>query len=113
MMYVPQAQLPDGVNALSLEIAPMGWIVRTRTSPRALSAAIQEELRLATGLPVSDVRTMDEVVSRSTARQRFNMLLMTIFGAAALLLAVIGVYGLIQPARISATGRVRRSEYRW
>ena len=94
-MYVPQAQLPDAVSALSLEIAPMGWIVRTRTSPRALSAAIQEELRLATGLPVSDVRTMDEVVSRSTARQRFNTLLMTVFGAAALLLAAIGVYGLM------------------
>ena len=93
-MYVPQAQLPDAVSALSLEIAPMGWTVRTRTSPGGLSAAIQTELRLATGLPVSDVRTMDEVVSRSTARQRFNMLLMTIFGAAALVLAAIGVYGL-------------------
>ena len=95
MMYVPQAQLPDSVSALALEIAPLGWIARTRTSPRALSAAIQEELHLATGLPVSDVRTMDEVVSRSTARQRFNMLLMTVFAAAALLLAAIGVYGLM------------------
>ncbi len=94
-MYVPHAQLPDAVSALSLQIAPMGWIVRTRTAPRALSAAVQEELRLATGLPVSDVRTMDEVVSRSTARQRFNTLLMTVFGAAALLLAAIGVYGLM------------------
>ena len=94
-MYVPQAQLPDAVSALALEIAPMGWTVRTRTSPGALGGPIQEELRLATGLPVSDVRTMDEVVSRSTARQRFNMLLMTVFGAAALLLAAIGVYGLM------------------
>ena len=42
MMYVPQGQLPDGANALNLEIAPMGWIVRTRTSPQALSQAIQE-----------------------------------------------------------------------
>ncbi len=94
-MYVLQDQLPDAVSALSLQIAPMGWIVRTRSGPRALSAAIQEELRLATGLPVSDVRTMVEVVSRSTARHRFNTLLMTVFGAAALLLAAIGVYGLM------------------
>ena len=53
-----------------------GWSARgpSRTS---LSAAIQEQLRQATGLPVSDVRSMDEVVSRSTSRQRFNMWLMT------------------------------------
>ena len=95
MMYVPQGQLTDGANALNLEIAPMGWIVRTQSSPLALSEVIQEELQLASGLPVSDVRTMDEVVSRSTSRQRFNMLLMTVFGGAALLLAAIGIYGLM------------------
>jgi len=38
---------------------------------------------------------MDEVVSLSTSRQRFNMWLMTIFGCAALLLAAIGIYGLM------------------
>ena len=38
---------------------------------------------------------MAEVVSRSTSRQRFNMLLMTIFGGSALLLAAIGIYGLM------------------
>ena len=47
------------------------------------------------GLPVSDVRTMDEVISRSTSRQRFNMLLMTVFAGAALFLAAIGIYGLM------------------
>ena len=38
---------------------------------------------------------MTEVVSRSTSRERFNMLLMTVFGASALLLAAIGIYGLM------------------
>ena len=38
---------------------------------------------------------MEDVVARSTSRQRFNMLLMTVFGAAAVLLAVIGIYGLM------------------
>jgi hypothetical protein len=46
-------------------------------------------------LPVTDVRTMGEVVSRSTSRKRFNMLLMTVFGGAALILAAIGIYGLM------------------
>ena len=87
----------------------------------ALSAAIQEQVRQVTGLPVTDVRTMDEVVSRSTSRQRFNMLLMTVFGSAALFLAAIGIYGLmaysvqqrtqeigIRLALGAATGNVRK-----
>ncbi len=94
-MYIPQGQVPDAVNALNLRISTMKWVVRTRTEPYALSSAIQEQLRQATGLPVSEIRTMEEVVSRSTSRQRFNMLLMTVFGAAALLLAAIGIYGLM------------------
>ena len=49
----------------------------------------------ATGLPVSNVRSMADVVIRSTSRQRFNMWLMTIFGASALLLAAIGIHGLM------------------
>jgi ABC-type antimicrobial peptide transport system permease subunit len=56
---------------------------------------VEEQIRQASGLPVSDVRAMDEVVSRSTSRERFHMLLMSVFGAAALLLAVIGIYGLM------------------
>ena len=94
-MYVPNAQVPDALNALNVRITPMKWVVRTRVNPFTLSSAIQEQLRQASGLPVSDVRTMDEVVSRSTSRQRFNMLLMTVFGAAALFLAALGVYGLM------------------
>jgi ABC-type antimicrobial peptide transport system permease subunit len=69
--------------------------VRTRTAPYSVSAAVQEQLREVTGLPVSDVRSMEDVVSRSVSRQRFNMLLMTVFGIAALLLAAIGIYGLM------------------
>ena len=73
----------------------MKWVVRTRGNPMSLSAAIQEELRQVSGLPVTDIRTMDEVISRSTSRQRFNMLLMTVFGGSALFLAAIGIYGLM------------------
>ena len=73
----------------------MAWVVRTRVPPKTLSSAIQEQIRQVSGLPVSDVRTMNEVVSISVSRQRFNMLLMTIFGGSALLLAAIGIYGLM------------------
>jgi putative ABC transport system permease protein len=95
MMYVPQTQITDAINALNVRLTPVAWVVRTQTEPHALVPAIREQLRQATGLPVSDVHSMDEVVSLSAARQRFNMLLMTVFGSAALLLAAIGIYGLM------------------
>jgi predicted permease len=94
-MYIPQAQMPDAANQLNVRITPMAWVVRTRAAPYSVSAAVQERLRQASGLPVSDVRSMEDVVSRSISRDRFNMLLMTTFGASALLLAAIGIYGLM------------------
>ena len=94
-MYVPNAQVPDALNALNVRITPVAWVVRTRGEPYAYSTAIQEQLRQSSGLPVSEVRSMEEVVSRSISRQRFNVLLMTVFGASALLLAAIGIYGLM------------------
>jgi predicted permease len=93
--YIPQAQLPDALNALLVREAPMVWVVRTQMEPHSLVPAIQEQLRQATGLPVADIHSMDEIVSSSIGRQRFNMLLMTVFGSAALLLAAIGIYGLM------------------
>jgi predicted permease len=94
-MYIPQAQVPDGANALNVRLSPMAWVVRTQTSPLGMSNAIQEQIRQATGLPVSNVRPMSEVVSLSFSRQQFNMWLMTVFGGCALLLAAIGIYGLM------------------
>lgn len=94
-MYVPLAQVPDALNALDLTIFPVVWVARAAAKPAALASPIQKQLRQATGLPATDVHSMDEVVSLSAARQRFNMLLMTVLGCAALLLAAIGVYGLM------------------
>jgi cell division protein FtsX len=95
IMYIPQAQLPDAENALFLRMLPLTWVVRTQGKPLGLIPAIQEELRHATGLPVTDVASMDQVVWGQTAPQRFAVLLMTVFGSTALLLAAIGIYGLM------------------
>lgn len=96
MMIVPQAQVTDGLTALNARILPMRWAVRTRGDPRMLTGAITEQLRQASGgFAVTQVRTMDEMVSTSTARQSFNMMLLTIFGGIALVLAAIGIYGLM------------------
>jgi predicted permease len=94
-MFIPQAQVPDAANALNTSLTPVSWIVKTDVPPRSVSATIQEQLRQVTGLPVSDVRSMDEIVALSVSRQRFNMWVMSVFGACALLLAAIGIYGLM------------------
>jgi predicted permease len=94
-MYVPIAQLPDAANALNLRLLPIGWIVRAVGEPQTLSSAVRQELRQATGLPVARIRSMDQVAEQSTARTQLNTLLMAVFGLSALLLAAIGIYGLM------------------
>ncbi len=96
LMIVPQAQVTDGMTALNAGIGPVAWIVRTHGDPHQYISAVTEQLRQASGgFPVARVRPMDEVVANSTAREDFNMLLLTIFGACALVLAAIGIYGLM------------------
>ena len=95
-MYIPIPQMPDKVTALNSRIAPLWWIVRSSLDPHPLVKPIANALREASGgLPVAHVRTMDEIVVETTSRQRFDMLLLTIFGASALLVAAIGIYGLM------------------
>ncbi|MEP6495018.1 MAG: ABC transporter permease [bacterium] len=94
-MFVPQGQIPDNVNVLNARISPLAWVIRTRVPPMSLSGAVQSELRQATGLPVADIRSMSQIVSRSTSREQFNTLLMTVFALSALALAAIGIYGVM------------------
>jgi predicted permease len=96
IMYIPVAQMTNGQTALNNRIIPITWIVRTKVEPFSLSTKIQEQLRIASGgLPVSHIRSMDQVRSESTQRTDFNMTLLVIFAGVALLLAAIGIYGLM------------------
>src|SRR5580658_1448871 len=96
LMIVPSAQVTDGMTALNTNILPMVWLVRTHGDPHRYISAITNQLRQASGgFPVARVRPMTEVVVQSTARQDFNILLLTIFLASALVLAAIGIYGLM------------------
>jgi len=96
VVYVPLAQVTDGITSLATHASNIIWIVRTRVAPFSARTMIERELREASGgLPVAHVRSMDQIVANSTARERFNMSLLTIFGCAALLLAAVGIYGLM------------------
>jgi putative ABC transport system permease protein len=96
IMYTPTAQVKDGVTKLNNGFMPIFWAVRTKAAPSTLIASIQNEIRTASGgLPVAHIETMDEVVKDSTSRTNFDMTLLSIFAGVALLLAAIGIYGLM------------------
>ncbi len=85
-MYVPYAQ--DGTwGTLTLT-------VRTKGEPTALAAAVRNEIRsVEKGVPLFNVKTMNEVVATSAAPRKTPMLLLTIYAAVAMLLAMLGIYG--------------------
>ena len=96
VFYVPDAQAPDGMVALGNRILPSSWVLRTRDNPSDLAGSEQREtLRVDPQLPVAEIHTMAQVVSKSTARQDFNMLLLGIFAGVALVLAAVGIYGVM------------------
>lgn len=95
-MFIPEAQESDGLTRFSLQFGPVVWLIRTQLEPHQLVPLVGEQLRQASdGLPVGNIRTMGEILSVSTARQDFNMLLLTLLASAALVLAAIGIYGVL------------------
>ena len=96
LVYVPTAQVTDGITAIAGRVTTLAWIIRTRAAPHPLRSAIEKELQQTSGgLPVARVRSMDEIVVDSTSSANFNMSLLTIFACSALLLAAIGIYGVM------------------
>ncbi len=93
-MYYPFAQVP--ARLLHFFSSVMSIAIRTRSSPLTIVTALQKELRGASGdQTLYEVRTMEQLVEASLARQRFLSLLFGVFAGLALLLASIGVYGVL------------------
>ena len=96
MVYVPLAQVSDAMTARNNKLFPLTWTIRTDIEPRFVTAPVESELRAATnGLPIARTRTMAEVVAGPAKRAAFNVTLLSVFAGVALLMAVIGFYGLM------------------
>ena len=93
-IYYSFYQLPDeGLPNFRNEVT---FTVRTPLNPAVLMPAVKNAVYAASGnQPVYDIRTIRELVSGSMGRQRFSMILLVAFAVLALLLATIGVYGVI------------------
>jgi putative ABC transport system permease protein len=79
-----------------LVVSEMTVIVRTENDPLALVSAVRNELRqMDPEQPMAAISTMDELLARSLSRSRFTMLALGVFAALALVLACVGIYGVI------------------
>jgi predicted permease len=93
-MYLPFMQISD--KFLPLVVNGATVVVRTKGAPAAALGAIREEVsKLDSRQVMYDAMTMEEVVTRSVRAQRFSMILLGAFALLALLLASIGIYGVI------------------
>jgi putative ABC transport system permease protein len=95
-MYIPVAQAPELITQLILEKMLLRWVIRTDRSPSDLVPAVRQAVLSVDAMqPATDFITMTDVLARSIAPNRFNMQMLTIFSALALILAAIGTYGLM------------------
>jgi predicted permease len=92
-LYIPSMQMPDDyIKTASL----LGMVVRTHGEPSAMFAAIRSASReMSNQQVIYGEETMDQVVSRSLATPRFLMILLGVFAALAMILASVGIYGVI------------------
>jgi putative ABC transport system permease protein len=93
-LYFPQLQAAAG--AARLPGVPEMWVVlKAKRSPLALAGAVRDAVRqLDPQQPIGDLVSLDQALSRSTAARRLSMTLLTLFAALAVVLALIGIYGI-------------------
>lgn len=96
IIYYPLAPLSLGADAKPLFNSTLDLAIRTSVPPASLTRAVSSAVwSIDASLPVTDVRTMEEIVTQASARTAFTMLLLVIAAGVALVLGAVGLYGVI------------------
>ncbi len=96
VLYVPSAQVPDLMQNFANNVLPQTWVVRTQSDPTMMTEAMRRQfLAVDSQLAVADIKTMDRLMEAGTSTENFSMTLLGSFAALALVLAAIGIYGVV------------------
>jgi len=96
ILYIPLAQQNDALTALGVRLLPLSVVLRSTASIDNFAQSARAAVwSVDPTQPVSDVRSMQEIVSRSLGSNRFNTLLLGLLAGLALLLSAVGLYGVL------------------
>ncbi len=92
-VFMPNLQAAEEMKQIAQQAS---FVLRTTGDPLSLGAAVRNEMRqLDPALPIRSLRSMEQLVGRSVAPQRFNLSLLSLFAAIGLSLAAVGIYGVM------------------
>ena len=95
-VFILIGQADDRLMRAARRFVTMKFAIRASGDPLALGSAVKQEmLKVDPSLPLTNMRSLEQIVGRSLGRQRFNSTLLGLFAAIGLLLAAIGVYGVM------------------
>jgi predicted permease len=106
-LYVPYPQINTIPGVTNNFVRSASLLVRTNGDPMSIANAVRAQIRsIDPTIPIAGLRTMEDVMSRSVSRPRFLTLLMTLFSSLSLILAALGIYGVISFAVAQRTAEI-------